>query len=73
MTGGVCLIGFGTVLTAWRGQHRTEPDCNAVRKQSSGRKGVEKKMKKKREKTEGESTLDEESMMTMRISVVRRP
>lgn len=35
--------------------------------------GGEKKMKKKREKTEGESTLDEESMMTMRISVVRRP
>lgn len=27
MAGGVCLIGFGTVLTAWRGQRRTGLQC----------------------------------------------
>lgn len=33
MTGGVCLIGFGTVLTVWR--YNVEADCDAVRKHSS--------------------------------------
>lgn len=70
--GGVCLIGFGTFLTAWRGQQRTGLQCGEETEQwkKGSREEVEEET---RGKTEGESTLDEESMMTMRISVVRRP
>lgn len=85
MAVGVCLIGFGAVLTAWPGQS-AEPDRNVVRKQCSERKGGEEDEEETRGLLEqrgerggaggagekGESTL-EESMMTMRISVVRRP
>lgn len=49
MVVGLCLIGFGTVLTAWSGQS-AEPDRNVVRKQCSERKG-----RRRREEDEEET------------------
>jgi len=42
MAGGVCLIGFGTVLTAWRERRRTGLQCGEeTARWKKGRRGEE--------------------------------